>query len=162
MSTYVDLAYAKTTEGHYDLVVDEGARDLATTDGLDSALMVSLFSDRRAYEDEVADPMKRRGWIGDLVARDPNDRHGSGLWIVTEQHRLEPQTEIAVRIEAEAAVDWMREEGLITARAARVGVDRATRRVSLLLSLEYPDGSTAQKAYALASNTIQRALVSAG
>lgn len=161
MSTYADLAYAKDTAGYYDLVVDAGTRDFTTTDGLDSALMVSLFSDRRAYEDEVADAMKRRGWIGDLVARDVGDRHGSGLWLY-EQRRLDEETVIGLRIEAESALTWMREEGLITAHSASVTPDPVNRRITLMVSLAYPDGSVARKAYALANNTIRRALVSAG
>ena len=169
MATYVDLAYEQTTDGLMDLIIDPDTRDLETTDGLDSALLVSLFSDRRAYDDEVADPMKRRGWIGDTVSRVPNDRHGSGLWLY-EQRRLGPagatgrpgETAIGLRIEADAAVEWMREEGLITGHAATVTPDTAGRSANLTVSLAYPDGSRSQKSFALADNTIRRALISAG
>ena len=59
MTRYVDLAYAQDDEGVFDLVIDEDMADFDTTDGLESAIVVSLFSDRRAYRDEVGDPMKR-------------------------------------------------------------------------------------------------------
>lgn len=169
MATYTDLAYAKTRDSLYDLVIDEGNRDLAVTDGLDSAIFVSLFSDRRAYEDEIADPMQRRGWIGDLVSDVPGDRHGSGLWLY-EQRRLgltgsvgsPAETAIGIRIEAESSLEWMREEGLVTSQTAQATASTADRQVRLDVSLGYPGGSTAKKSYTLAQNTVSRALVSAG
>lgn len=167
--SYVDLAYEKTSDGIYDLIVNADSRDLDVTDGLDSALFVSLFSDRRAYEDEIADPMLRRGWIGDLVSRVPGDRHGSGLWLY-EQRRLAPsgavgpaaETAIGLRIEAQASLDWLQEERLVTSHTAQVSPATADRLARLDVSLAYPDGSVAKKSFALAQNTVSRALVSAG
>jgi phage gp46-like protein len=169
MATYTDLAYEKTSDGLFDLVIDADNRDLALTDALDSALFVSLFSDRRAYPDEVIDPMKRRGWIGDLVSRIPEDRHGSGLWLY-EQRRIAPngasgrpaETATGIRIEAEAALDWMIEETLITGHIASVDTDMAGRTLRLTVSLSYHDGDTTTHKFALAGRTQARSLVSAG
>ena len=61
---FTDLAFAADDEGIYDLVVDAEAGDFAIATGFESAYAVSLFSDRRARADEVADPLKRRGWTG--------------------------------------------------------------------------------------------------
>lgn len=155
--TFTDLAYEQDAAGHYDLVIDEDAGDLAVTQGLDSALLVSLFSDRRAREDEVADPQRRRGWIGDLVPDVQGDVHGSGLWLY-EQHRLDRETEVGVRLETEAALDWFIEERLVsTVQADAVSVP-SDRNINLMVRIGHPDGTVDVKAYRLADATTRRIL----
>lgn len=156
--TYTDLAYARDAEGLYDLVIDPATRDLATTDGLDSALFVSLFSDRRARSDEVADPLNRRGWIGNLVSEVPNDNHGSGLWLY-EQRRLSDDVAIGIRLEAEQALEWLVQERLATVVTAAVTTNPADRSVSLRIQIGYPDGTQNAKAFALADRTAARSLI---
>lgn len=151
MSTrYVDLAVAQDDEGIFDLQID--GTDLETTDGLESAIIVSEFSDRRAYAEEVPDPMKRRGWIGDTVSDVPGDRHGSGLWLY-EQSRGTRETVVGVRTEAQRALDWMIEERLIVASAARIANDPAKRTFTLVIETEMPDGGTSIRAFELAKAT---------
>ena len=158
MSSYTDLAYVRDAEGDYDLAIDPATGDLVVTQGLESALFVSLFSDRRARADEVADALKRRGWIGNLVAEVPGDNHGSGLWLY-EQRRLTGETVAGLRLEAEHALEWMAQEGLIRTASARLVTDPANRRVTLLIDLTEPDGGTTSRAFALADATRQGALV---
>lgn len=151
MSTrYVDLAVAQDDEGIFDLIID--GTDLETTDGLETAIIVSEFSDRRAYPEEVADPMKRRGWIGDLVSDVPGDRHGSGLWLY-EQSRGTRSSSNGVRTEAQRALDWMIEERLIVASAARIANDPAKRTFTLVIETEMPGGGTSIRAFELAKAT---------
>lgn len=147
---YTDLGFVQDDDGIFDLVVDGG--DLAVIDGLESAILVSLFSDRRADESEVGDPRKRRGWIGDLVSGEPQDRHGSGLWLY-EQRRLIQETATGVRIEAEQSLDWMVEEKLIEYAAGEVLQIPSSRRINLVVTLHFLDGSDASYAYVLADAT---------
>ena len=158
MTRYVDLAYTVDDDGIVDISIDPETGDLVTTDGLETAILVSLFSDRRAYEDVVADPLERRGWIGDLVSEVPNDRHGSGLWLY-EQHRLTDEVATGVRIEAEAALRWMVDDGLarrVAATAAKVPSERA---LDLVISVGLPDGGTTSRAFQLADATRNGPLV---
>lgn len=157
MTTYTDLAFERTPEGYYDLVIDSDSRDLSTTDGLDSAIFVSLFSDRRARADEVPDPLRRRGWIGDLVAEVPGDLHGSGLWFF-EQSRTTAEVAVSLRIEAQAALEWMIDEGLASSVAAGVVYDPAARRMSLSVELSEPLGGSVIRAYRLVDATERRAI----
>lgn len=156
--TYTDLAYARDEEGLYDLVIDAGARDLATTDGIDSALMVSLFSDARARADEVADPLMRRGWIGNLVAEVPGDNHGSKLWLY-EQRRLSADVEVGLESESEAALAWLVEQRLTRVISADVVRDPAKRAAHLRINGSYPDGQSWAMAFPLIDRTAARALV---
>lgn len=159
--TYTDLAFVRTPEGYYDLDVDASARDLVTTDGLDSAVFVSLFSDRRARPDEpnggIPDPLRRRGWIGDLVAEVPGDLHGSGLWFF-EQSRNTREAAIGLRIEANAALDWLVDEGLSSSVESSVLYDPAARGMTLSVRISEPQGGSTVRAYRLVDATIQRAV----
>lgn len=152
MTRYVDLAYEQDDEGVFDLVIDEDMADFETTDGLESAIVVSLFSDRRAYRDEVGDPMKRRGWIGDLVSGVPGDLHGSGIWLY-EQSRLTQEVVTGIRQEAEQALEWMIQEGLVLSVSAAVASDPVKRRLSLVITTTSPTGGTSVRAYELANAT---------
>ncbi|MDX2308089.1 MAG: phage GP46 family protein [Hyphomicrobium sp.] len=154
---FVDCAYVEQADGIYDLAVDPATGDLALEEGLASALFVSLFSDRRAREDEVADPMRRRGWIGNLVAEVPGDNHGSGFWLY-EQRRLTGEVASGVRLEAEIALEWMVDARLIRTATAEVLADPARRRITLSVEVTEPDGGTSSRAYELADATRQSIL----
>lgn len=161
MTRFVDIDFVADDEGIFDLAIDDDTRDLVTTDGLESAILVSLFSDRRAAADEVADPMKRRGWIGNLVSEVPGDNHGSGLWL-HEQDRLTADRATAVRVEAEQSLDWMIEEGLAGATQGRVIRDPASRRTYLTIDLQEPEGGSTSRAYQLADATRNGILATIG
>ena len=59
--------------------------DLLADDGLETAVLLSLFSDRRAREEEIPPGQTwRRGWWGDLLA-DDQDQIGSKLWLLERE-----------------------------------------------------------------------------
>lgn len=152
MTKYTDLAYEQDDEGIFDLIIDEDQADFETTDGLESAIVVSVFSDRRAYKDEVGDPMRRRGWIGDLVSEVPGDLHGSGLWLY-EQSRLTQEVVTGVRQEAEQCLEWMIQEDLVLSVSAAVASDPVKRQLRLVITTSSPTGGTSVRAYELANAT---------
>jgi|CXWL01.1.fsa_nt_gi phage gp46-like protein len=156
--TFTDLAYRADAEGYYDLAIDAANGDLETTDGLESAFMVSLFSDRRARVDEVADPMKRRGWIGDLVAEAFGDVHGSGVWLY-EQRRLTGEVVVGLRLEAEASLLWMIAEDLVRTVTGQILANPAERSVTLVIDVTEPQGGSTRRAYVLADATRKGAIV---
>lgn len=152
MTKYTDLAYEQDDDGIFDLIIDEDQADFETTDGLESAIVVSVFSDRRAYKDEVGDPMRRRGWIGDLVSEVPGDLHGSGLWLY-EQSRLTQEVVTGVRQEAEQCLEWMIQEDLVVSVSAAVASDPVKRQLRLVITTSSPTGGTSVRAYELANAT---------
>ena len=87
--------------------------DLEQEDGLKTAVILSLFTDRRA---EAADGLPtgeedRRGWWGDLVAAADNDRLGSRLWLLLREKQT---PEVLMRAEeyAREALNWLLEDGV--------------------------------------------------
>lgn len=147
----VDLAHRITSDGLFDLEVANG--DLKISQGLESPLLVSLFSDRRAFEDEVADPERRRGWIGDDLLPAVDDRFGSGLWLY-EQARLTPDIQQSVRYEAESALRWLTEDNIVATATAQISSDPARRRMTLDVTLGLPTGGDTRQSYVLADATV--------
>ncbi len=80
------------------------ANDLALDEGLETAVELSLFTDRRADEgDSLPDgETNRRGWWAD----DPLDRIGSRLWLLD---RAKETAEVLERAEqyAREALQWL-------------------------------------------------------
>lgn len=105
-------------ESHADIALD-GA-DLLADDGLETAVICSLFVDRRAQAaDEVPEgALSRGGFFGDAIAEIEGDRRGSRLWLLKRETRRPAVLEKA-RTYCEEALRWMIEDGI----AARVVVE---------------------------------------
>lgn len=115
--------------------------DLAQDAGLKTAVIVSLFTDRRALPD---DPLPGadddlRGWWGDTFPDTPRDRIGSRLWLLSREKQL---TEVVNRAREyiEEALIWLVEDGI----ARRVVVSAEIIRSGVLgigVEIFRPDGS---------------------
>lgn len=89
--------------------------DLARDDGVVSAVLISLFTDRRALPtDEIPDGSgNRRGWWGDLLNDDPADRIGSRLWTL-DRLKVTPENLRRTQEIAEEALAWMITDKVVT------------------------------------------------
>lgn len=96
--------------------------DLLTDDALDTAILISIYSDRRARLDDVLpDPNgSRRGWWGDAIADVEGDQIGSRLWLLSREKQTPDVLNRAREIVAES-LDWLVEDGV--ARSVTVGAD---------------------------------------
>ncbi len=94
-----------------DIAVAKG--DLVAEDGMDTAIVLSLFSDARAADDDVLPNPggDRRGWWGDAYAEVPGDVWGSKLWLLG---RSVTSADVVARCEqyASEALAWMTEDGV--------------------------------------------------
>lgn len=89
-----------------DFAVEEN--DLAGDDGLESAVMLSLFTDRQA---EVGDLLPdgetdRRGWWADAHPVVEGDRFGSRLWLLGRAKQTQDTLDRAVDY-AREALQWL-------------------------------------------------------
>lgn len=88
---------------------------LAEDDGLETAVIISLFTDRRAEADDVLPGGDdRRGWWGDALAEVEGDRIGSRLWLLSREKQL-PQVVARAREYALEALQWLIEDGVASA-----------------------------------------------
>lgn len=133
-----------------DLTLD-GLGGLATDAGLETAVIVSLFTDRRARPDDVppgaADD--RRGWWGDALpaAEVPqDDRIGSRLWLLSRE-KIVPETIRRARDYCREALAWMIEDGLATAVDVDCSVD--ANRLVAAITVTRPDGGAVSLRHAI-------------
>lgn len=106
---------------------DIAAPGLAADDGLETAVMVSLFSDRIARQDDaLPSDDDRRGWWADAYAEEDGDAWGSRLWLI---YREKQMASVLRRAEeyAREALAWLIEDRVVstvqcTAEIIRDGV----------------------------------------
>ena len=98
-----------------DFAFDPDIQDLESDAGLETAVIISLFTDRRARLDDPLpdfDNPDRRGWWGDLASPEvEGDQIGSRLWLLNREKTLES---VLVRAKeyVKEALQWMVEDGV--------------------------------------------------
>ncbi|HEY1035539.1 MAG TPA: phage GP46 family protein [Pseudoxanthomonas sp.] len=96
-------------------------QDLARDDGLESAVLVSLFSDRRATPEQIRpgdDPSDLRGWWGDFNPPVIGDQTGSLLWLLRREKQTS-ETLARARQYAEQALRWLLDDRVAKAIAVQ-------------------------------------------
>lgn len=129
-----------------DLVVS--GLDLARDDGLETSVIISLFSDRRATPEQVPVELPRddlRGFWGDVRPAVEGDQTGSLLWLLAREKQT-PQTKARAEQYCREALAWMIEDKVATA------LDVATEYAAmgwLLIQIDIyrPDGSAVRYRY---------------
>lgn len=120
---------------------------LQEDDGLDTAVILSLFTDRRAEADDIipgGSGDKRGAWI-DSFADDADDKFGSRLWLL-ESAKLIQDTVNRVREYCAEALAWMVKDGV--AKAVNVTTQIVRHHplgiIAAQIDIEKPDGSTSR------------------
>lgn len=117
-----------------DIVVENGG--LRMDAGLTTAVLVSLFTDRRAEPDDPLDPLSptgdRRGWAGDLL-QPAGDRYGSRLWLL-QRAKMTDDTALLAQQYALESLQWAVDQGIATSvdvQAERVGLETLSLTVAM-------------------------------
>ena len=122
----IDLKFKQDCKGNWDIDFANG--DFELTNGLDTAIYMSVFCEARASSSQVSEPTNRRGHFTNIFNRVEGYQVGSLLWLYTTQSK---NTESNLKL-IEGAVfnglKWMIEDGLIskievTATKSGTGVD---------------------------------------
>lgn len=94
----------------YDIDFNESG-DFLTTDGLDTALLMSLEGERRASKSEVVFPEKQRGWIGNAFGDKTGYEIGNKKWLYI-QSRLGLNLLNQLVDTIKKGFDWLVEDGI--------------------------------------------------
>jgi phage gp46-like protein len=129
-----------------DFYFDSAVQDLELDDGLETAVLVSLFTDRRAKVDDTLPDLNnldRRGWWGDLGSPEvEGDQIGSRLWLLGRE-KTQESVLVRARKYAEEALRWMTEDGV--AKSIKVESERqgtpGTDWLVLKVQIYRPDGT---------------------
>lgn len=118
--------------------------DLLTDNSIETAVVISLFTDRRAQPSDLIPDgtTDRRGWWADSFRRRPI---GSRLWLLNREKTVQAVVE-RTKAYADEALAWLKPAGLVksvTCAAFRVGRDRLQLSVSLVM----PDGEHRRLAF---------------
>lgn len=98
-----------------DAVLEDG--DLGVEVGLVTAILLSLFTDARATDEELSqfgeeeDP---RGWCLDFLSQFAGDVSGSKLWLLLREKQT-PETLARAKSFAQDALAWLIEDGIADA-----------------------------------------------
>ena len=141
MSVDAVLSYV---DGVFDIQLDSDG-DVMTADFFDTAIIVSLFTDRRADSSEVLEPHRRRGWPGE-----GDGVTGSTGWVY-DQSRVTGTLLAGVSAAYTQALQWMVEKGYAT--AMRAVASQTAVGVSLLVTAERPNGQTSKRHFVLWEDT---------
>lgn len=132
---------------------------LELEDTLNTAVILSLFTDRRAGRDDVLPlgQQNRRGWIGDELMADglDTDEWGSGLWLCYAT-KSDADTLERARFAAQEALAWLVRDGIassVTVTAEWVGERRDRLAVRPTI---YKGGSTSPVYDVLWGTSLQR------
>lgn len=93
-----------------DLVIENG--DLKADPGLETAVNISLFSDRRVTLQQLPQgETDRRGWWADLISEPQGDLIGSRYWTL-DRAKVNNGTVVEVQKILREAFEWMLEDGV--------------------------------------------------
>lgn len=121
-----------------DIAIDNN--DLLTGDELQTAIIMSLFTDRRAaIDDPVMIGESKRGWWGDTYNTNRNDKIGSRLWVL-KNSKMTPSTLVKAKDYALEATRWLIEDNI----ASSIDVitqfyDKQT--IAIQITIQRPNGS---------------------
>lgn len=85
------------------------ANDVLLDEGLYTATVISLFTDRRVSKEELPALQDQRGWWHDAIAEIPDDKWGSKLWLLEREVKSNVVLTRAVEY-ANEALAWMLED----------------------------------------------------
>jgi len=124
-----DIALQSGSDLSIDIALSNG--DLVADNGLRTAIILSLLTDRRAEpDDSIPDGSNdRRGWWADALAANEGDRFGSRLWLLAREKDL-PAVRRRAETYATEALEWLRTDGI--ASSIEVEADTASREVLAL------------------------------
>lgn len=130
-----DVKIEEDEEGIFDIPMVNG--DLATIDGLETALGTSVFTDKRADAGVVPEAFNRRGWGGNILTKIVNFELGSVMWLL-EQSRLDQDALNRSKDYIQDALQWALTTGVadtIDVSATKTGEQEAKLDVSLFKEL---------------------------
>lgn len=95
--------------------------DLVLDDGLENMVLISLFTDTRAEDNEVLpkETPDRKGWWGDALL---DSNIGSRLWLL-QREKIGNRLFTLAKQYCEDALAWMKEDGIIDAVEINISRD---------------------------------------
>lgn len=152
-----DLAMQKNSDGIYDLLIENGS--FQEIDAFDTAILISVFCERRASQTEEPVNYLQRGWWGNELNDNPGIEIGSKQWLLSQSRNVQKTLNYAVRYQQEA-FQWFVDMSL----AAKVAVDgnQNNSLINLSVNIFIDKNLVGQSGYQYWLNTGVQTTVSEG
>lgn len=109
-------------------------------DTLTRAVIISLFSWRRADGDDQVDGDERMGWWADQFLNDQGDRIGSKLWELTRRS-ITNETLVQAQEFSEQALSWLVDDGVCNSVSVTAQRGDDVNRIDLTVTLNLSNGN---------------------
>ncbi|QBR31895.1 MULTISPECIES: phage GP46 family protein [Pseudomonas] len=122
--------------------------DLERDDGLETAVIISLFTDRRASAEQIPPEYPQddlRGYWGDITNASASDQTGSLLWLLAREKQL-PQTLSRAEQYCREALTWMIDD-LVSTRIDVVASYISQGWMQLVIDIYRPTGQAVRFQY---------------
>lgn len=142
----MDIALIQQPNGTFDVAL--AGMDLQADNGMQTAIILSLFCDRRAeLGDELpnAADTNRRGWWADSYADVQGDLWGSRLWLLERAKQI-PETLTRAEEYAAEALQWLIDDGVAKSVDVTASFPSAAR-INLVGNITKPDGTAVPFSY---------------
>lgn len=133
MTDNVDIAFVQDSLNRFDVALDPDTGDLLGVEGLETALTLSVFAERRADASVVPQPEQRRGWWGNLVGPKSEEGFeiGSLIWTLEQARNTQEKLNKAEGF-MRTGLNWLVEDGI----AQTVSVSGSRTTDSMLLKAD--------------------------
>lgn len=119
--------------------------DLLSGKDLETAVYLSLFTNRRANPEDLIDSNDRGGWWGDTYLPMLGDKFGSRLWLLCRSKQTQHVVNLAKAYTLEA-LQWLLDDKV--AQAVEVETEIVRKGVlGIGISIKKPNGETQQFYY---------------
>lgn len=130
LNTGIDLKLTKQEDGNYDFTLDsKGSLEMVAN--FDSAIIMSVFCEKRASNHEIIDNSLRRGWWGNELSDIPGFEIGSKLWLLEQSRNTLKELNLSITY-MKTAFEWFVTQdyaqsvivtGELTSSGIRVNID---------------------------------------
>jgi phage gp46-like protein len=97
-------------KGDYDISIDTNTGDFEAANGFDTAILMTIFEQRRASASETPNPQFRGGWCGNQVNQIENFEIGSKAWLLKNSRRTQDNINL-LETYLQDGFQWMVEDG---------------------------------------------------
>ena len=143
----IDLKLTRNN-GIYDLTIKDG--DYESIESFDTALIMTIFGERRANESNQPINQNRRGWWGNIVLDQEGFEYGSLLWTFY-QTRLNTDTKNLLQSKLFEAIEWFIIDGLLV--NAEVNSEIINNNIKFTITLFRSNNNVESRSFKLWDNT---------
>ncbi len=127
-----DIKLIQDDKGAYDIDFSNGDFDL--TDGLDTAIILSIFDEKRATKTQISESLLRRGHFTNEFSDVETYEVGSRQWLFTEQAKNSESNLSLLENSIRDGLQWMLQDNIIS--NITVEASKSEGNINLEINLE--------------------------